>query len=419
MPPRVAKAVKWRPSIKPPRLPRANPARRPDRILFVGLMLVGVAVFHKRALAVSLAGLLAILAYEALVSGFPTGFGAEGAPSPFRGGVGDHPPTCFLLLIGFEVLFEPVRAKQSTPTACPICCRTTGPEACELLGNCFCSFQAASTTSPPQCSEGLWRAIFTKGRVQRGFSRRDRRRRQCRWSRQRDRRHHNDHHVAKRSFAPDGASSLSPRRSPAFALVRSDWGPCPTAPVPADPCQRPAGSRTSAGEGSGSSRRSLLPLWPANITRQHASAKAKKRYPWMGLALWAADLDYQPLRRSPTGRSSRPGPQPERSSSPRWLPPLRLCRSKACPTRLGNRRSASAYCRPVFDNIPLTVLALKQGGYDWALLAYAVGFGGSMVSFGSSAGVALTNRVSSKAGRSSNGSSRDGSCQSLMSSVFS
>jgi Na+/H+ antiporter NhaD/arsenite permease-like protein len=44
----------------------------------------------------------------------------------------------------------------------------------------------------------------------------------------------------------------------------------------------------------------------------------------------------------------------------------------------------------VFDNIPLTVLALNQGGYDWALLAYAVGFGGSMIWFGSSAGVALT-----------------------------
>ena len=43
-----------------------------------------------------------------------------------------------------------------------------------------------------------------------------------------------------------------------------------------------------------------------------------------------------------------------------------------------------------FDNIPLTALALKQGGYDWGFLAYAVGFGGSMVWFGSSAGVALT-----------------------------
>ena len=46
----------------------------------------------------------------------------------------------------------------------------------------------------------------------------------------------------------------------------------------------------------------------------------------------------------------------------------------------------------VFDNIPLTKLCLTQGGYDWGILAYAVGFGGSMLWFGSSAGVALSNQ---------------------------
>jgi Na+/H+ antiporter NhaD/arsenite permease-like protein len=45
----------------------------------------------------------------------------------------------------------------------------------------------------------------------------------------------------------------------------------------------------------------------------------------------------------------------------------------------------------VFDNIPLTKLCLQQGGYDWGMLAYTVGFGGSMIWFGSSAGVALSN----------------------------
>jgi Na+/H+ antiporter NhaD/arsenite permease-like protein len=45
----------------------------------------------------------------------------------------------------------------------------------------------------------------------------------------------------------------------------------------------------------------------------------------------------------------------------------------------------------VFDNIPLTALALNQGGYDWGNLAYAVGFGGSMSWFGSTAGVAISN----------------------------
>jgi Na+/H+ antiporter NhaD/arsenite permease-like protein len=52
---------------------------------------------------------------------------------------------------------------------------------------------------------------------------------------------------------------------------------------------------------------------------------------------------------------------------------------------------ALGFVSSVFDNIPLTKLALEQGGYDWGLLAYAVGFGGSMIWFGSSAGVALSN----------------------------
>lgn len=45
----------------------------------------------------------------------------------------------------------------------------------------------------------------------------------------------------------------------------------------------------------------------------------------------------------------------------------------------------------VFDNIPLTKLCLEQGGFDWGFVAFAVGFGGSMIWFGSSAGVALSN----------------------------
>ena len=59
------------------------------------------------------------------------------------------------------------------------------------------------------------------------------------------------------------------------------------------------------------------------------------------------------------------------------------------PTALG-----LGFVSAVFDNIPLTALALKQGGYDWGYLAYAVGFGGSMIWFGSSAGVALSNQYS-------------------------
>jgi Na+/H+ antiporter NhaD/arsenite permease-like protein len=45
-----------------------------------------------------------------------------------------------------------------------------------------------------------------------------------------------------------------------------------------------------------------------------------------------------------------------------------------------------------FGSLPLTKLALEQGGYDWGFLAFAVGFGGSMIWFGSAAGVALAGR---------------------------
>ncbi len=41
------------------------------------------------------------------------------------------------------------------------------------------------------------------------------------------------------------------------------------------------------------------------------------------------------------------------------------------------------------DNIPLTKIAIIQGGYNWPLVSYAVGFGGSLIWFGSAAGVAI------------------------------
>lgn len=45
------------------------------------------------------------------------------------------------------------------------------------------------------------------------------------------------------------------------------------------------------------------------------------------------------------------------------------------------------------DNIPLTAMAIEQKGYNWPLLAFSVGFGGSLMWFGSSAGVVLTQHL--------------------------
>jgi len=78
-----------------------------------------------------------------------------------------------------------------------------------------------------------------------------------------------------------------------------------------------------------------------------------------------------------------------------FLIALVLCASmmpvEALPAASWQTAFGLGFLSSVFDNIPLTKLALDQGGYDWGMLAYAVGFGGSMVWFGSSAGVAIAN----------------------------
>jgi len=126
----------------------------------------------------------------------------------------------------------------------------------------------------------------------------------------------------------------------------------------------------------------------ANILANMLS-EGEETVPWMGLALWAAILitsrfaapDWSVVRPAATGAI--------------FLAALVAAASLMPVTGLPDPSWQSSFglglLSSVFDNIPLTVLALKQGGYDWALLAYAVGFGGSMVWFGSSAGVALTN----------------------------
>ncbi|MGQ0586125.1 MAG: citrate transporter [Gammaproteobacteria bacterium] len=78
-----------------------------------------------------------------------------------------------------------------------------------------------------------------------------------------------------------------------------------------------------------------------------------------------------------------------------FLVALVLCASmmpvEALPAASWQTAFGLGFLSSVFDNIPLTKLALQQGGYDWGVLAYAVGFGGSMIWFGSSAGVAISN----------------------------
>ncbi len=112
-------------------------------------------------------------------------------------------------------------------------------------------------------------------------------------------------------------------------------------------------------------------------------------FPFLGAAVWVAILLGALLRRPDWGQL------PGAAKGSAFLLSLVLCASMMPVERLPAASWQTAFglgfVSAVFDNIPLTALAIRQGGYDWGFLAYAVGFGGSMLWFGSSAGVALSN----------------------------
>jgi Na+/H+ antiporter NhaD/arsenite permease-like protein len=133
----------------------------------------------------------------------------------------------------------------------------------------------------------------------------------------------------------------------------------------------------------------LTMLVSVNVVANSSFPQHEEFAPVLGLGLWIAILLSAPLR-SPAWSSAR---QALYGSlflvvlvALASLMPLESLPEPSTVTTFG-----LGVLSAVFDNIPLTALAINQGGYDWGLLAYAVGFGGSMVWFGSSAGVALTN----------------------------
>jgi len=126
-----------------------------------------------------------------------------------------------------------------------------------------------------------------------------------------------------------------------------------------------------------------------NVVVNVRYSELSDRFPFIGAGVWAAILLAAPWRRP--AWSLLPGA----FKGSIFLLSLILCASlmpvEKLPAASWQTALGLGFVSAVFDNIPLTALALKQGGYDWGYLAYAVGFGGSMIWFGSSAGVALAN----------------------------
>ena len=133
----------------------------------------------------------------------------------------------------------------------------------------------------------------------------------------------------------------------------------------------------------------LLSAVGANVYFNLKNPAMLDHFPVIGVAVWIAILVTTPWRK-PTWSLL-----PDAFKGSVFLLSLVMCASmmpvQHLPVASWQSAFGLGFLSAVFDNIPLTALALKQGGYDWGFLAYAVGFGGSMLWFGSSAGVALSN----------------------------
>ncbi len=133
----------------------------------------------------------------------------------------------------------------------------------------------------------------------------------------------------------------------------------------------------------------LVAAVTTNIVVNFRFASIADSFPFLGAAVWVAILLATWVR--------KPAWQllPGAFKGTLFLLTLVVCASMMPVDKLPDASWSSAlilgFVSAVFDNIPLTALAIEQGGFDWGLLAFAVGFGGSMIWFGSSAGVALAN----------------------------
>jgi Na+/H+ antiporter NhaD/arsenite permease-like protein len=363
-------------------LPASSLLGVPAEFFLFGLTLLGIAAFHKRALEIAVAGLLSILAYEWFLSAFPTGRGFEALLLH-----AEHEwvtiANLLLLLTGFELLsnqFEKSNISDHLPGLLPD--NWTGGMA--LLGIVFVMSAFLDNIAAAVLGGVMARHVY-QGRVSVGFLA-----------------------AIVASSNAGGAGSVIGDTTTTLMWLK---GISPIAVMPAFVAAI-ASFAVLAPFGAWAQHRHqpilandepdhpliwrrigivafiLVAAITANILANLLS-EGEETAPWLGMALWAAIIltsfickpDWSVLRHGAKGAIFLASLVAAAS-----LMPLKGLPDPSWQTSFGLGLLSS-----VFDNIPLTALALRQGGYDWALLAFAVGFGGSMVWFGSSAGVAITN----------------------------
>jgi Na+/H+ antiporter NhaD/arsenite permease-like protein len=353
-----------------------------DFILF-GLTLLGVALFHHHTLAVALSGLVAIVAYKLAFTGFKFGPGLSGLVGHM-----EHEwvilANLFLLLMGFAILsrhFEESKIPDRMPSLLP----DDWKGALVLLVLVFILSSFLDNIAAALIGGTVARHVFN-GKVHIGYLAA----------------------IVAASNAGgagsvvgdttttmmwlDGVSPLSVVEAYVAAVVA-----ILIFAVPASMQQQkfsPIVRNPSAGIRIDYLRVVIVALMliaalAANIGANLIFPQVIGNVPVLGLAVWAVILATSAMRQ-PDWKI-----MPETFKGTVFLLALVTAASmmpvEKLPAASWQTALGLGFVSAVFDNIPLTALALKQGGYDWGYLAYAVGFGGSMIWFGSSAGVALSN----------------------------
>jgi Na+/H+ antiporter NhaD/arsenite permease-like protein len=364
--------------------PAAAPALLGIRIEFIlfAATLVGVALFHHHTLFIALVGLAAITGYKLLFAAFHGGAGLAGLAAHLR-----HEwvivANLFALLVGFAALskhFEDSRIPALLPRLLPD--SWTGGLA--LLGIVFVLSGFLDNIAAALIGGTIARSVF-RGRVHIGF-------------------------LAAIVAAANagGAGSVVGDTTTTMMWIA---GVHPTDvlhaylaaaaaflvfAIPAARRQQwyaPISSDVGRGERADWARVFivvviLVAAISANVIVNLRFPAHADSFPWIGAAVWVALLACAPLR-APAWHVL-----PAAIQGSVFLLALVLCASmmpvEDLPTPTWLTTLGLGAVSAVFDNIPLTKLALDQDGYDWGILAYAVGYGGSMTWFGSSAGVAIS-----------------------------
>jgi Na+/H+ antiporter NhaD/arsenite permease-like protein len=353
-----------------------------DFVLF-GFILLGIALFHRHALPIAVIGLAVIISYKVGFTGFKSGAGWSG--------LGRHMvhewvtlANLFLLLMGFAVLsrhFEESRIPDEMPALLP----DDWKGGALLLVIVFVLSSFLDNIAGALIGGTVARHVF-RGKVHVGYL----------------------VAIVAASNAGgsgsvvgdttttmmwiDGVSPLSVVEAYVAAVVALAIFAVPAAirqhrfsPIVK---KSPSGLRVD-GARVFIVAVILIAALVANVTANLKFPALLDTLPVLGLAVWAAIL-LTAFLRAPDWTI-----MPETFKGTIFLLALVTAASvmpvETLPAASWQTTLGLGFVSSVFDNIPLTALALKQGGYDWGFLAYAVGFGGSMVWFGSSAGVALSN----------------------------